>query len=178
MRSVPLQNILNRKTPSAQRNWKKALRGLVDHCLALKLIKEDPLASVKLVKMKTTGHHTWEPAECEQFEKHHPTGTRARLAYELLLQAGQSRCDVVRMGRQHVRNGMISLPRQKTGVPFNVEIMPRLQAAIGSMPGQRPPDIPGHGTRQALHRRRLRQSLQGPLRGGWVTPAMHLPRAP
>ena len=42
MRSVPLQNILNRKTPSAQRNWKEA-QWSVDHCLALKLIKEDPL---------------------------------------------------------------------------------------------------------------------------------------
>ena len=58
----------------------------------------------------------------------------ARLAYELLLQAGQSRCDVVRMGRQHIRGGMMTMSRQKTGVPFNVEVMPRLQAAIDAMP--------------------------------------------
>jgi hypothetical protein len=31
--------------------------------------------------------------------------SETRLAYELLLQVGHSRCDVVRMGRQHVRNG-------------------------------------------------------------------------
>ena len=61
-------------------------------------------------------------------------GTRARLAYELLLQAGQVRSDVTRMGRQHIRNGMMSMRRQKTDVPFNVTVTPRLQAAIDAMP--------------------------------------------
>ena len=28
------------------------------------MIKTDPLAAVNLAKMKTTGHHPWEPAEC------------------------------------------------------------------------------------------------------------------
>jgi integrase len=134
MPGAALQVIINKKTPAAQRNWKKALRGFLDHCLALGMIKADPLAGVKLVKMKTTGHHPWEAAECARFEAHNPLGTRARLAYELLLQAGQSRCDVVRMGRQHIRNGVMSMGRQKTGVPFNVQIMPRLQAAIEAMP--------------------------------------------
>ena len=134
MHGTALQAILNGKTPSAQRNWKKALRGFLDHCLLLKMIRTDPLAGVKLVKMKTIGHHPWELWECAQFEKYHALGTRARLAYELLLQAGQSRCDVVRMGRQHIRTGMMSMRRQKTDVPFNVEIMPRLQAAIDAMP--------------------------------------------
>jgi site-specific recombinase XerD len=129
-----LQVIVNKKTPAAQRNWKKALRGFIDHCLALGMMKVDPLAGVKLVKMKTTGHHPWEATECAQFEAHHALGTRARLAYELLLQAGQSRCDVVRMGRQHVRSGVMSMGRQKTDVPFYVEIMPRLHAAIDAMP--------------------------------------------
>ena len=84
--------------------------------------------------MKTKGHHPWEAWECEQFEANHALGTRARLAYELLLQAGQSRSDVVRMGRQHIHNGQMSMRRQKTDVPFYVEVMPRLQAAIDSMP--------------------------------------------
>jgi hypothetical protein len=97
------------------------------------LIKTDPLAGVKLVKIKTKGHHPSESAECAKFENHHALGTRARLAYELLLQAGQSRCDVVRMGRQHIRIGMMPMRRQKTDVPFNVEVMPRLQGAIDAM---------------------------------------------
>jgi integrase len=134
MHKAALQAILNSKTPAASRNWKKALRGFIDHCLALDMIKVDPLAGIKLVQLKSKGHHTWEFEECRQFEERYPVGTRARLAYELLLQAGQSRCDVVRMGRQHIRKGMMSMRRQKTDVPFNVEIMPRLQAAIDAMP--------------------------------------------
>ena len=137
MHSTAAQNILNSKSPAAARNWRRALRGFIDHCLSLKMITVDPLAGTKLLRLKSKGHHTWESEECEQFEACHALGTRARLAYELLLQAGQARCDVVRMGPQHIRNGMMSMLRQKTGVPFNVEIMPRLQAAIDAMRGDR-----------------------------------------
>jgi hypothetical protein len=41
------------------------------------------------------------------------------------------------MGRQHVRKGMLSMQRQKTDVPFYVEVMPSLQAAIDAMPKPR-----------------------------------------
>jgi integrase len=128
-----LQTILNKKTPAAASNWRKALRGFIDHCLSLDMISVDPLAGVKLVRIKSDGHHPWEPEECRQFEARHPLGTRARLAYELLLQVGQARCDVVRMGRQHVRKGKIALKRQKTGVAFEVDVMQPLQNAIDAM---------------------------------------------
>ncbi len=134
MHGTALQNILDGKTPASAKNWKKALRGFIDHCLSQKLIRLDPLAGIKLLKVKSKGHHPWEASECEQFETYHALGTRARLAYELLLQAGQSRCDVVRMGRQHIRAGTMSMRRQKTDVPFYVEVMPRLQSAIDAMP--------------------------------------------
>jgi hypothetical protein len=44
------------------------------------------------------------------------------IAYELLFQVGQSRCDVVRMGRQHVQNGTLSLQRQKVAFSAAREI--------------------------------------------------------
>jgi integrase len=129
-----LQTILNKKTPAAASNWRKALRGFIDHCLSLDMLTVDPLAGVKLVSIKSDGHHPWEPEECRQFEARHALGTRARLAFELLLQVGQSRCDVVRMGRQHVRKGKLALKRQKTGVAFEVDVMGPLQEAIDAMP--------------------------------------------
>ena len=134
MHKKALQIILNKKSPAAASNWRKALRGFVDHCLSLDMLVVDPLAGVKLVAIKSDGHHPWELEECGKFEKYHAVGTRARLAYELLLQVGQSRCDVVRMGRQHVRSGTLSLQRQKTGVLFDVPVMPTLQQAIDAMP--------------------------------------------
>lgn len=129
-----LQTILDKKSPAAAANWRKALRGLIDHAMALEMLTADPLIGVKLIPVKSNGHHPWTPPECIQFEAHHALGTRARLAYELLLQAGHSRCDIIRMGRQHVRNGVLSLQRQKTKVAFDVPVMPMLQAAIDGMP--------------------------------------------
>lgn len=130
-----LQRILDKKTPGAVGNWRRALRGLVDHAMALGMLKADPLAGVKLARAKPSGgHHSWTPEECTRFEARYAFGTRERLAYELLLQAGHSHCDIVRMGRQHVRDGVLSLQRQKTGVRFDVPVMPMLQAAIDAMP--------------------------------------------
>lgn len=128
-----LQAILNKLSPAAAANWRKALRGFIDHCISLDMLTVDPLAGVKLVSVKSDGHHPWEPEECRQFEARHALGTRERLAFELLLQVGHARSDVVRMGRQHVRNGKIALKRQKTGVPFEVEVMPPLRDAIDAM---------------------------------------------
>jgi len=134
MHKKALQTILNKKSPAAASNWRKALRGFIDHAMSLDMLTADPLAGIKLVPFSSDGHHPWEMEECAMFEAHHKIGTRARLAYELLLQLGQSRCDIVRMGRQHVRNGVLSLRRQKTKVSFDVPVMPTLQEAIHAMP--------------------------------------------
>jgi integrase len=53
-------------------------------------------------------------------------GTKARLALELLLQTGAARCDIVRMGRQLVRNGTLSMRRQKTDVQFDIPLLQSL----------------------------------------------------
>jgi integrase len=128
MHMVAIQNILKSKTPAAARNWKKALRGFVDHCLSLNMMSMDPLAGLKLAKMeKTGGYHTWTEEEIAQFKAHHPAGTKARLALELLLQTGHARSDVFRMGRQHVnKSGKLSMRRQKTRVQFDIPLLPDL----------------------------------------------------
>jgi integrase len=127
-----LQRILNNKTPAGARNWKKALRGFIDHCLSLNMIKVDPLAGIKLAKMKKTGgFHTWTEEEIAQYRMRHAPGTKARLALELLLQTGHARADVVRMGRQHVnKDGKLSMRRQKTKVQFDIPLLPDLIAEL------------------------------------------------
>src|SRR5262249_44080284 len=59
MHATALQNIMNRKTPAAQRNFKKAMRGFLKFCLSHHLIRTDPLAGTSVAKMKVRGHHTW-----------------------------------------------------------------------------------------------------------------------
>ncbi|MGY4572573.1 tyrosine-type recombinase/integrase [Bradyrhizobium sp. USDA 3256] len=132
MHSTALQNIFNKKSPAAQRNWMKALRGWIDHCLAMKMIDEDPLKDVKLVKLKQSGggFHAWSEEEIAQYRARHASGTKARLALEVLLQTGHARSDIVRMGRQHVKGGKLSMRRQKTGVAFDIPLLPDLVAEL------------------------------------------------
>jgi len=59
------------------------------------------------------GHHTWSVDEIEQFERHFPVGTKARLALALLLYTGQRRGDVVRLGEQMRRDGMLVFTQEK-----------------------------------------------------------------
>jgi hypothetical protein len=130
MHAQALQAVMSHKTPAAQRNFKRAMRGFLDFCMAQHFIKVDPLAGTKLSKMKTLGHHTWTDEEIAQYQAHHAPGTKARLALELLLQTGHARADVVRMGPQHVRGGTLSMRRQKTNVPFDIPLLPELLAEL------------------------------------------------
>ena len=57
MHKGALQNILNKKSPAAAADWRKALRGLIDHAMSLDMLTTDPLAGVKLVPVKSNGHH-------------------------------------------------------------------------------------------------------------------------
>jgi integrase-like protein len=131
MHTQALQAILSAKRAVAQRNWRKALRGLVDHCLVLGMMKVDPLAAVKLARMKKSkGFHTWTEDEIATYRERHVPGTKARLALELILQTGHARADAVRMGRQHVKRGKLSMQREKTKVPFDIELLPELIAEL------------------------------------------------
>jgi integrase len=129
-----LQVIIDKKSPASQRNFKKAMRGFINHAMSLEMVTVDPMAGLKLAKMKSDGIHTWTEDEVLQFETHHPIGTKPRLAMELLLSTGHARADVVRMGRQHIRNGVLSMRRQKTKVPFEIPILPQLVAEIDRIP--------------------------------------------
>ena len=49
MHKGALQTILDKKSPAAASNWRKALRGLIDHAMSLNMLATDPLAGVKLI---------------------------------------------------------------------------------------------------------------------------------
>ena len=81
-------------------------------------------------KAKSSGIHTWTEGEIEQFERHHPAGTRARLALALLLCTAQRTGDVVRMGRQHIRDGAIAVRQNKTGATLLIPIAEQLRKEL------------------------------------------------
>jgi integrase len=136
MRPQDVGKLLGKLKPYAQRNMLKTLRGLTTFALApeQRLIEKDPTDGVTLAKAKDTGgHKTWSEAHIAAYRQHHKLGTRPRLALELVYGTMQRRSDIVRLGRQHVQNGMISLRQQKTGTQVDIAILPDLQTAIDAM---------------------------------------------
>src|SRR5215510_14270142 len=127
--------LLDQMEPFAARNWLKAIRALMHHCVEHELIRENPTQGIKLPTIKSHGHHTWTEDEIAAFEAHHPIGSKARLAFALLLYTAQRRGDVIRMGPQHIRDGAIAVTQKKTGKPLMVPIRPELQAILDATPG-------------------------------------------
>jgi hypothetical protein len=62
-------------TPAAQKNYLKALRGLMVYALAKKLIADDPTESLKPTKAarKSNGHLTWHDEQITQYRERHKT---------------------------------------------------------------------------------------------------------
>jgi integrase len=118
--------------PTAAKRFLSILRILLEHGVACGMIDVNPAATVKAPKNKTKGFHAWTEAEIIQFEAHYPRGTRERLAMALLLYTGQRRSDVVCMGRQHIRDGRLSLVQKKTEAEVSIPVHPELGDIIGS----------------------------------------------
>ena len=120
--------------PDSANGLRRVLRAMMAHAVEAEFRKDDPTRDVKAIRVKSDGFHSWSEAEIEQFEARHPIGSKARLAFSLLLYTGQRRSDVVTMGRQHIRDGSIHVRQQKTGTELDIPIMPELQAIIGDTP--------------------------------------------
>lgn len=130
----PLAAILAKRKPFAAKNWLKTLRGLCQYSVTAGLMSDDPTLIITLKKTQTSGFHSWTDQEIEQFEKHHAVGTTPRLALGLLLYTSQRRSDVVRLGRQHIRNGTISVRQDKTGTDVTFPVHTDLLHIIESTP--------------------------------------------
>jgi integrase len=135
LRAEHVARMVGKLRPYAQRNMMKTLRGLMAFSVTDRLIAADPTVGVKLGRAKDTGGFATWSLECiEQYRAVHKLGTRARLALELLYGTMQRRGDIVRLGRQHVQNSVLSLRQQKTGTDVDIPILPELQVAIDAMP--------------------------------------------
>jgi integrase len=117
-------------TPAAARNFINTIRSLLQFAVDTDIRPDNPATGVRRVKIRTDGYRTWTEDDIAAFEARHPVGTRARLALGLLLYTGQRRSDIVQMGRQHIRDGILHLRQQKTGAPLAIPVHPALQAVL------------------------------------------------
>lgn len=131
-----IQKLVNDRaaTPSAANRLLRMIHILMRHAVEMDWRRDDPTVGVRKMKEKSGGFTTWEDHQIELFLAHHKPGTRAHLAMMLLLYTGQRRGDVVRMGRQHVRNSVLTITQQKTGQVVSIPLHSELKATLDSLP--------------------------------------------
>ena len=100
--------LLDTMAPHAALNWLKVFRRFFRWCSERKLMRNDPTFGIKLKK--------------------------PRLALALGLYTAQRRGDVVRIGRQHIRDGVLTVRQQKTGATLAIPVHPDLAAIIAATP--------------------------------------------
>jgi integrase len=118
--------------PYSANGLRKVLRGMMKHAIEIGLRQDDPTRDVRAIRVKSDGHHSWTEEEIAQFEACHPIGSRTRLAFALGLYTGQRLSDVIRMGRQHVRDGLLHVKQKKTRAELWIPVTPQLQEIIAA----------------------------------------------
>jgi integrase len=122
-------------TPAAARDFVAALRSLFGWLVESGLVATDPTAGVTVVKPKSgEGFAVWTPEDEAKFRAVWALGTRERLAFEVLRQTGLRRGDATRLGRPHVRDGVIRFTTEKTGERVAIAMSALLAEAIAAGP--------------------------------------------
>jgi integrase len=102
--------------PEAANNRVKALRQLFAWASSpeYRYATKNPARDVAKLRSKNPdGIRAWSEADAARYEARHPIGTKARLAFDLLLYTGVRRSDVVRLGPQMERNGKLVFTETK-----------------------------------------------------------------
>lgn len=121
--------------PSDANKYLKCSVALFRFAVDRQWMRDNPAKGIQKLKTPSLGFHTWTEDEAEAFEARWPIGTRERLAFDLLVYTGVRRSDVVRLGRQHTKDGEITITTEKSRnmgrpVEVTITILPPLAASI------------------------------------------------
>jgi integrase len=130
---------IGRDRPGLANLTRSVMHRLMKFAIRTRVRSDNPFSGLPAYKQGT--HHTWTDAELKSFEDRWPLGTRERLAYALLLYTGQRGGDVVRMRRQDICDGVISVVQQKSrkgseNAALSIPIHAKLHAAIKAAPAK------------------------------------------
>jgi integrase len=127
--------------PEAGNSAVKALRQVFKWAKAAKHVKTNEAKEVEYLSSDNPdGFYTWTPEDIAQFIAKHPLGTKPYLALMLLMYGGGRRSDVVRLGRQMVKDQSFHYVawkgrgKKRTRTERFVPIVPPLQEAIDLTP--------------------------------------------
>ena len=141
-RDISKQNIINARekrkdTPSQARNFLDAMRGLFRWAVKNEHLSADPTEGVEnIARPKNDGFAVWTEAEVDRYERKWPVGTKERVWLDVLLYTGLRRGDAVRIGWQHVVDGVATITTEKSGhtVEVTLELLPTLLATLSAGP--------------------------------------------
>ncbi|MFZ5737681.1 MAG: tyrosine-type recombinase/integrase [Pseudomonadota bacterium] len=123
-----------RATPAQARHFVDTMRGLFRWAMAADLVAADPTAGRAVAKPKTKGFPVWTDDEIAAFERRWPRGTRERVMFDIFLYTGLRRGDAARLGRPHVRAGVITIDTEKTDTRVSIPMLPELAATLAAGP--------------------------------------------
>src|SRR6185437_14582463 len=113
------------------RNFLDAMRGLFRWALQADYIADDPTDGVKNPQRESTdGFPAWTEADVAAYEAKWPAGTRQRVWLHVLLYIGCRRGDAVKIGRQHVKDGVLTFVTEKGRKKKRIEVTRRLEPEL------------------------------------------------
>ena len=124
-------------TPEFDMEYQAAMRGVLKWALNARLVKADPTIGVgNPASKKGDGFIPWTEEHVEKYEARWPIGTRQRVWLDVMLYTGLRRGDAVRLGRQHIKDGIATLKTEKSQftVEVTLPILPALARTLQAGP--------------------------------------------
>ncbi len=122
------------ETPAAANRLLSIFSILLDHALDLEWIGSNPAKTVKKLRYKKHGFHTWTDDEIAAYRAHWRMESRERLAFEMLLGTAQRSGDVRRMEPGQIARGKVSVAQEKTAEHVTIPLLPELAEAMEAAP--------------------------------------------
>lgn len=121
-------------TPAAASNLRKRLHAVMAWAVGAGMRADNPVATAKRIKRPGKGFRTWTEEDIAAYRKKWAEGTPERLAMEVLLHTGLRRSDAVRLGWQHLIDGMFLITARKTKAELAIPMHPDLARHLEACP--------------------------------------------
>jgi site-specific recombinase XerC len=123
------------KTPSQAKNFAQTMRQFFRWLKKNNIVSENPCDGLELPKRpKTGGFKEWSYEEILRYEERWPIGTRERVMLDVYMYTGLRRGDAATVGKQHVRNGIISMQTEKTKQWVHIPLLDVLKRTLDAGP--------------------------------------------
>lgn len=125
---------IERRKSFAARHFVDTMRSMFKWAIGAQHVTIDPTSGKAVAKPKSKGFPVWTEEDLEQFERRWPVGTRERVMFDVYLYTGLRRGDAAKLGKQHIRDGVIAIDTEKTGTRVTIPVLPELAETIAAGP--------------------------------------------